>query len=130
MSATATIDRTRSQALRGLAWKSVSVVVLQLSRIVTAILLARLLTPVDYGLAGMVLVVSTLVYVFADLGMGAALVQRRDLSEDDVSTVFWFTIAVGFALTIFGVAVSPLVADFYNEPKVAGLFAAFSSCFF
>jgi O-antigen/teichoic acid export membrane protein len=130
MSATAaTIDRTRSQALRGLAWKSVSVVVLQVSRSVTAIILARLLTPVDYGLAGMVLVVSTLVYVFADLGMGAALVQRKELTEHDRSTVFWFTVASGAVFTLIGIAVSGLVADFYGEPQVAGLFAAFSLCF-
>src|SRR3954471_20222859 len=129
MSATATIDRTRSQALRGLAWKSVSVVVLQVSRSVTAIILARLLTPVDYGLAGMVLVVSTLVYVFADLGMGAALVQRKELTEHDRSTVFWFSVASGAVFTLIGVAVSGLVADFYGEPQVAGLFAAFSLCF-
>jgi len=131
MSATAaTIDRTRSQAMRGLAWKSLSVVVLQISRSVTAIILARLLTPVDYGLAGMVLVISTLVYVFADLGMGAALVQRKELTEHDRSTVFWFTAASGAFFTLVGIAVSGWVADFYGEPKVAGLFAAFSLCFF
>jgi O-antigen/teichoic acid export membrane protein len=122
-------DETRSRAVRGLAWKAFSNVSVQASRMVTAVLLARMLRPFDYGLAGMVLVIATLVYVFADLGMGAALVQRRDISDVDKSTVFWFTLAVGAALTGIGVAVSPLVADFYREPKVAPLFAAFSFCF-
>jgi PST family polysaccharide transporter len=72
-------DAGRALLLRGLGWKAISQVMLQVSRVVVAIILARLLTPADYGLAAMVLVFSGLVYVFADLGLGAALIQRREL---------------------------------------------------
>ena len=123
------LDETRSRVLRGIAWKTISSITLQTSRIVTAVLLARLLTPHQYGLAGMVLVVSSLVAIFADLAFGAALVQRRNLSEDDRSTVFWTSAGVGLIFTLGGIAASPLVADFYGEPAVASLFAAFSLSF-
>src|SRR5439155_6662299 len=77
----------RTRVLRGLAWKGASQVFLQSSRIVVALVLARLLSPHAYGVAGMVLVVTSLVLVFSDVALGAALVQRRSLSERDRSTV-------------------------------------------
>src|ERR687892_2170738 len=79
----------RGRVVRGVAWKALSQVVLQLSKIVVALVLARLLAPHDYGLAGMVLVFSSLVYVFSDVALGSALIQRRVLEERDRSTVFW-----------------------------------------
>ena len=74
-------DAVRALLVRGLGWKAISQVMLQLSRVVVAVILARLLTPADYGIAAMVLVFSGLVYVFADLGLGAALIQRRELTR-------------------------------------------------
>src|SRR5688572_22850111 len=101
----------RSRILNGLAWKVISQVFGQLSRIAVAVILARLLTPHEYGLAAMVLVFSTLVLIFADLALGAALVQRRELSELDRSTVFWTSTGVGAAFMLAGIALSgPLAA--------------------
>ena len=71
----------RGQVFSGLAWKVLSQVVGQGGRLVVAVLLARLLAPRDYGLAGMGLVFSSLVLVFSDLALGAALVQREKLSD-------------------------------------------------
>jgi O-antigen/teichoic acid export membrane protein len=119
----------RSLVLRGVGWKFASQIVLQCSRIVMAVVLARLLSPHDYGLAAMVLVISSLVLVFSDLALGTALVQRRTLTERDRSTVFWTGAAAGLVFTLGGIALSPLVAGFYGEPKVEVLFAAFSLSF-
>ena len=91
-------DNLRSRVMRGIGWKIVSQIVLQVSRIAVAVVLARLLTPSDYGLAAMVLVFSSLVVVFSDLALGAALVQRKHLTEADRSTVFWTSVAAGVAL--------------------------------
>jgi O-antigen/teichoic acid export membrane protein len=119
----------RSRVLRGLAWKGGSQVFLQVSRIVVALVLARLLAPHDYGIAGMVLVVSSLVLVFSDVALGAALVQRHELTEADRSTVFWTSLGVGALCTGAGVAVAGPVARFYGEPSVAPLLAALSAGF-
>jgi|tagenome__1003787_1003787.scaffolds.fasta_scaffold20987768_3 O-antigen/teichoic acid export membrane protein len=114
---------------RGLAWKAVSQVALQLSRIGVAVVLARLLTPSEYGLAGMVLIFASLVIVFSDLGLGAALVQRPVILEGDRSTVFWTGLLVGGSMTILGIATAGLVADFYGQPEIKPMFAVLSITF-
>ncbi len=113
----------------GLIWKVASQVFRQSSRIVVVVILARLLTPHDYGLAAMVLVFASLVLIFADLALGAALVQRRELSEDDRSTVFWMSVVTGTVFMLLGIAASWPIAAFYGEPTVQPLFAVLSLSF-
>lgn len=120
----------RGAVMNGLMWKVVSLVVKQGSRLVVGLVLARLLTPDDYGLASLVLVFSSLIFIFSDLSLGAALVQRKVLTERDRSTVFWVSIGAGAACTLIGIAVSGLVADFFREPEVKPLFIAVSFSFF
>ena len=110
----------------GIAWKASSQVILQITRMVVALLLARLLTPHDWGLAGMVILFAGFTIVFTDNALGTALIQRRDVREEDKSTVFWFSAAVGLALAVAGVLVAAPLADFYDEPDVRWLFVAFS----
>jgi O-antigen/teichoic acid export membrane protein len=116
----------RARILSGLAWKSISQVTLLAMRLIVGVVLARLLTPHEFGLAGMVIVFSGLGMLFADLGFAAALVQRRTLSEHDRSTAFWTTLAVGAVLTLAGVALSGPISDFYGEPAVRPMFAVLS----
>ena len=119
----------RARVLRGLAWKVVSQLFNQGWQTLVAIVLARLLFPDDYGLAAMVLVFAAIVPVFSDLALGAALVQRRNLSESDRSTVFWTSVGIGAGFTLLGIGVSWPLADFYGEPEVQPLFAALSLTF-
>lgn len=119
----------RASIASGLAWKVVSQVFRQLARVAVVVILARLLTPAEYGLAAMVLVFSTLVLIFADLALGAALVQRRELTEEDRSTVFWTSACMGVLFTLVGIAMSWPIAAFYGEPEVQPLFAALSISF-
>jgi O-antigen/teichoic acid export membrane protein len=119
----------RSLILRGIGWKAASQVFLQCSGIVVTITLARLLRPHDFGLAGMVLVASSLVLVFSDLGLGAALIQRKQLTEDDRSTAFWISVATGALFTGIGIVVAGPVAGFYGVHEVKPLFAVFSLSF-
>jgi O-antigen/teichoic acid export membrane protein len=119
----------RAKIASGLAWKVASQVFRQLSRVAVVVILARLLTPEEYGLAAMVLVFSALVLIFADLALGAALVQREELSEEDRSTVFWTSAAVGTLFMLLGFAASWPLAAFYGEPEVQPLFALLSVSF-
>ncbi len=119
----------RGRVLGGIAWKVASQVVLQGSRVVVAVVIARLLAPHDYGLAAMALIFSSLVLVFSDLALGAAVVQRRSLTEDDRSTVFWTSAGAGLAFTLAGIAASGPIASFYGQPHVQALFAALSLAF-
>lgn len=123
------MDGIRSRVLRGLAWKAASQLLLQLSRFVVALVLARLLTPDDWGVAAMVLVFSGFVVLFADSALGTALIQRRSVSDTDRSTIFWTGVVVGTALTGAGIALSGPLAALYDEAEVRPLFAALSLSF-
>jgi O-antigen/teichoic acid export membrane protein len=124
------VDTLRSRVLSGLAWKAGSQILLQVSRLVVALVLARLLAPDDWGLAAMVLVFSGFVVVFTDNAFGTALIQRRDLRADDIATVFWTSAAIGVVLTVAGVVVAGPLASFYGDSDVRPLFAVLSLGFF
>lgn len=122
-------ETLRARTVRGLAWKGGSQLVVQGLRILVAVVLARLLTPDEWGLAAMVLVFAALIFIFSDLAFGAALVQRRSLSEEDRSTVFWLTLAGGALFTVAGIGLSGPIAALYGEPEVKPLFAVLSLSF-
>src|SRR5262245_40589304 len=119
-------DSIGSRIRSGLAWKAGSQVMLQISRMVVALILARLLAPHDWGLALEVLVVSGFVIVFTDSALGTALIQRKELVRGDRSTVFWTTAAIGVLLMVGGILIAGPVARFYGDPEVRPLFAALS----
>jgi O-antigen/teichoic acid export membrane protein len=119
----------RGSVLSGFKWSMASAGVIQLVQIVTSIVLIRLLSPRDYGLAGMTLLFQGIVVVVADVSLGAALVQRREITEADRSTVFWCTAAIGALLTVSGIALAGPLADFYHQPAVRPLFAVLSVSF-
>jgi O-antigen/teichoic acid export membrane protein len=121
------LEDLRAPVVQGIAWKTASQLVLLVTRVGVAILLARLLTPEEFGIAAMVLVFSALALVFSDLGAG--IIQRPSLNETDRSTIFWTSVAVGVICTGAGVALAGPIAAFYGEPEVKPLFIAVSLTF-
>src|SRR5436190_17499202 len=119
----------RQQVVSGIGWKIATQVVVQTTRIVVGIALARLLVPRDFGLASMALLFVGVTSVFTDLSLGQALIARRTITENDRSTAFWTTLAAGAACAGGGVAAAPLVADFFSTPAVVPLFAVTSILF-
>src|SRR5690242_21129827 len=88
-------------------------VILQL---VTAAILGRMLTPADFGLVAMVGAMLGFFGLFRDFGLGAVAVQRDDLTQSQVSTLFWINVTVGVAILVAIAAIAAFVAGFYNEP--------------
>jgi PST family polysaccharide transporter len=84
----------------------------------TTVVLARLLTPEDYGIIGMVAVVTGFVSMFKDLGLSAATVQREEINAAQVSTLFWINVALSIVVMVVTVALAPGVAWFYHEPRL------------
>jgi len=82
------------------------------------IVLARLLSPVDYGLVAMVTVVTGLIAMFQDLGLQMPTLTRRRITHPEVSTLFWINVGVGVALVLVVIAVAPLLAWFYDEVRL------------
>ena len=125
-----TDDDTRGSlsgaVVTGLKWKVVTLVVSEGSRVCVVVVLARLLTPKDYGVAGMAMVFAGLIGLFTDVGLGAALVQRRTITEKDRSTVFWVSMAIAAAIVALTVAVSGEIAAFFGQPQVKSLIVVLS----
>ena len=127
---TAAAGDLRQKVVGGLGWKLLSQIIAQGSRTIVGILLAHLLTPREFGLAAMALVFTSLAYIFTDLSLGSALIQRSNITELDRSTVFWTTLAAGTVMTLVGVALAPLAGDFFSMPSVTPLFAVASLLIF
>jgi O-antigen/teichoic acid export membrane protein len=100
-----------------------------LASFAAAATLSRLLSPKDFGLVGMVLGVTGLVAVFMELGLSTATVQRKDITQEQVSNLFWINVAFGTALALICAAVAPLVARFYRDPHVTNIMLALSASF-
>lgn len=121
--------RLRGAVRSGVVWKILSQGFRQSSRLLVALILARLLTPAEFGIAAEVLVFSSFIVVFADAAFGAALIQRENLTEDDRSTAFWASVVIGLVLTAVGVLAAGPIANFYGEPQVEPLLRAMSAGF-
>src|ERR1700704_5106317 len=83
--------------------------------------LARLLTPGDFGLVAMSAAIGNLPLLFLDLGLGSATVQRADLTRSQVSALFWINTALGLFLAAILAGLAPLVARFYGQPQLIGV---------
>jgi O-antigen/teichoic acid export membrane protein len=116
-------------AARGVAWKITAELVSQATRLAVLLILARLLVPSEFGVAGIVIAFAIFVPLFADLGLGAALIQTPTLTEVDRSTVFWTSLPLGLGFMSLGIALSWPLASLFHEPSLQPLFAAFSVCF-
>jgi O-antigen/teichoic acid export membrane protein len=119
----------RGKVARGVSWKLLSQTVAQTASAACGVVLAHLLTPHQFGLAGMALVFAGLAGIFTDLAFGAALVQRSTITEADRSTAFWTSLAAGLVLTAAAIALSPLVGALFSTPAVTPLFAAIALIF-
>src|SRR6266850_60555 len=88
-----------------------------LSIVATAIM-ARLLEPQDYGLIGMVGVALNFVSLFKDMGLNFATIQRAEINFQQISTLFWINVSMSLLITMLTVAIAPIIAWFYGEPRL------------
>lgn len=84
----------------------------------STIVLARLLTPDDFGLVGMVTVVMGFIALLRELGLSQATVQRDHITHTDISTLFWLNIAAGVILALVTAALAPILAWFYGDHRL------------
>ena len=91
--------------------------------------LARLLTPGDFGLVAMVATFTNFINLFKDLGLSLATVQRATITHNQVSALFWINVAVSAVLMMITVALAPVAAWFYGEPRLTGIMLAMAGTF-
>lgn len=109
----------KQKAKKGVFWTAFSNIVNQGSQFVIGIILARLLTPEDYGVIALPAVFLAIAQCFVDSGFSSALVRKEQVTEDDLTTAFYFNIVVGVFFYLLLFICSPLIADFYNTPLLS-----------
>lgn len=115
-----------SQTIKGIAWLLGSRAWYQLIHFFVSIILARLLIPEDYGLLGMALVFTNFLITLSDFGLTSAIVQKMEISEEQLSSIFWFDIFVGIGCACILTLASPLIATFYSEPRLTMILGVLS----
>ena len=120
----AEVDQIEQLVGVGVGWKLTSQIFVQGMRLVTVTILARLLTPTDYGAAAIAIAIASFAPTLGDMGMGTALVQIDKASQRVRSTTFWSALAFGVGLSALFAALATPVEMFLNEPQVGAMFAA------
>jgi O-antigen/teichoic acid export membrane protein len=108
----------------GITWKLAGQISVQVIRLATVAVLARLLTPHDYGAAAIAIALASFAPQLADMGIGSALVQAERASGTVRSTAFWASLASGLGLFLIMAAAAEPAAHFMGEPEVAGMVVA------
>src|SRR6516162_1004084 len=98
-------------------------------RLGSLVVLARLLEPRDFGLLGMVTAFTGVLGLFRDFGLSSAAVQRASVTDEQVSTLFWVNVIVGTLLGCISIALAPVIAAFYHEPRLLAVTMALAAGF-
>ena len=106
---------TSNKILKGFSWAAVDRITTQLSLFVVGIIIARLVSPSDYGILGLLLVFVNIAQVFVDSGLGSALIFFNNLEEKDIRTTFTFNIFVSSIIIVILYVAAPLFDRFFNN---------------
>lgn len=120
----------KKKTINGLFWSGFSQAGKQINQFVITIILARLLSPSDFGLLAMATIFINFGMVFSEMGISSALIQKQDAHDRHYYSAFWFNVIIGIALTLIFIAVSPLIAWFYKKPELVPILAVISFNFF
>lgn len=114
-----TNNNLKQKAVSGMIWTALQRYSSMFINFISGIILARLLTPYDYGCIGMLSIFMVLAESFIDGGFGSALIQKKRPTQEDYSTIFFWNI--GMAVLLYGVLYfsAPLIASFYNIPLLS-----------
>jgi O-antigen/teichoic acid export membrane protein len=108
----------KEKAIRGGVARLGAQTIFFATRIGALMILARLLDPKDFGLVGMVTAFTSVFFLFRDFGLSTATIQRVDITDEQISALFWINLLVGAILTVLLSALAPMVVRFYHEPRL------------
>lgn len=106
----------KEKSFSGIVWSSIERFSVQGVQLLVTLVMARLLSPEEYGLIGMLAIFIAVSQSFIDSGFSNALIRKIDRDETDFSTVFYFNIVVGIVCYLILFFSAPLIARFYNQP--------------
>ncbi|RNI25760.1 MOP flippase family protein [Rufibacter latericius] len=119
----------QKQAVSGVRWTSLVNIINVSVQFIQLAILARFLSPSDYGLMAIVSVVIGFASNFKDMGVSNAIIYRKDISAIQMSTLYWLTLLSSALLFLITALVSPLIASFYNDERLIPLLILIASTF-
>ncbi len=111
----------KQKTIAGLKWSAIERFATQGISFVISIIIARILSPADYGLIGMISIFIAVSNVFVGAGFGSALIRKQERTEEDCSTVFYYNIIVSILFYILLFIAAPWIADFYKSPELTNI---------
>ena len=112
------MEHSTHKFFKGIIWNTIEKVLVKGSSFIITVILARLLTPEDYGIIGMLAIFIALSNVFIESGFSKALIQKKDVSDDDYNTAFITNLGVAFCVYLALFFAAPLIARFYNVSEL------------
>lgn len=106
----------KKKTVHGLLWSAINNFSIKGIQFLLMLFMARLLAPEAYGAIGMITVFISVSAIFVDSGFCNALIRKKEVTNEDLSTVFWFNILISICAYVVVFFISPYVADFYNMP--------------
>lgn len=116
----------RNNAIKGTIWAFVERFSVQLVQFVITLIMARILTPADYGLIGMLAIFISLSQVFIDGGFSSALIQKKDVSPTDYSTVFYINFVLSLIIYSLLFLCAPHISNYYQQPVLTPVLRIYS----
>ncbi|CAE6696699.1 MOP flippase family protein [Paraburkholderia haematera] len=120
----------REKAISGAKWSAASMISIVSVQFLQVAILAHLLRPGELGLASMVSLVTTLADMFLDMGLSTAIVQRKNVAANELSSLYWLNVLFGAVLGGLLLAGSGLAAWFFSEPELKALVGLAALMFF
>jgi O-antigen/teichoic acid export membrane protein len=111
----------KQKAISATLWSGADIFLRQGLQFIISIVLARLLTPEEFGTIALLYLFVGLASAFVDSGFSAALIQRQDISHSDESTVFWFNLGMGAAMAVVLWLLAPWIAGYFDQPVLVPL---------
>lgn len=111
----------KQKVISGFFWSFSDNLINQLIHFIVGIILARLLSPSEFGLIGMITIFIAVSESFIDSGFSQALIRKKECTAADLSTVFYFNLAIGIIFFVFLFISAPVIGKFFNEPKLTEL---------
>lgn len=119
----------KEQAVKGVKWASIATGWCTLVQWGQLVIVTRLLKPEDFGLLAMAMVVIGFAQLIGDLGISAAIVQKKEITRNQLSSTYWLNILFGVILFFVIAGISPVVAHFFKEPKLTKIIILVSLTF-
>ena len=111
----------KKKTIKGVVWSAVDNVSSHAVTFIIGIILARLLSPEDYGLIGIIGIFTAICNCFINAGLASALIRKKDATEDDFNTVFICNLVVSIFLYLVLFLCAPYIADFFERQELTSL---------